>query len=75
MAGITGQASPVGQVVHPQGQNEEDNEKSVSENKKKWSKFEERMKKGEVLPTRDCEAGYNSSPSTTKYFLNWTWEW
>ena len=27
-------------------------------NKKNWSKFKEKMKKMEPLPTRDCEVGY-----------------
>ena len=51
-------AFPGGRLAHPEGQNEEENKKSLRNNKKKWSKFEEKMRKVEVLPTRDCEAGY-----------------
>ena len=53
-------AFPGGQVAHPESQNEEENEKSLRKNKKKLSKFGEKMRKVELLPTgtRDCEAGY-----------------
>ena len=51
-------AFPGGRVAHPESQNEEENEKSLRKNKKKWSKFGEKMRKVELLPTRDCEAGY-----------------
>ena len=51
-------AFPGGRLAHPEGQNEEENKKSLRKNKKNWSKFEERMRKVELLPTRDCEAGY-----------------
>ena len=47
-----------GRVAHPESQNEEENEKSLRKNKKKWSKFGGKMRKVELLPTRDCEAGY-----------------
>ena len=50
-------------VAHPESQNEEENEKSVRKSKKQWSKFGEKMRKVELLPTRDCEAGY--SPAVT----------
>ena len=46
------------QVAHPEGQNEEENKSSLRKNKKTWSKFEEKMRKVELQPTRDCEAGY-----------------
>ena len=47
-----------GRFAHPEGKNEEENEKKLRKIKKNRSKFEERMRKVEVLPTRDCEAGY-----------------
>ena len=51
-------AFPGGRLAHPEGQNEEENENSLRKSKKTWSKFEEKMRKVELLPTRDCEAGY-----------------
>ena len=36
-------AFPGGRLVHPEGQNEEENEKSWRKNKKKLSKFEESL--------------------------------
>ena len=52
-------AFPGGQVAHPDGQNEEENEKKkMRKIGKYWLKFEERMRKVELLPTLDCEAGY-----------------
>ena len=51
-------AFPGGRVAHPESQNEEENELSLRKNKTNWSKFEEKMRKVELLPTRDCEAGY-----------------
>ena len=51
-------AFPGGRVAHPESQNEEENEESLRKNEKKWSKFGEKMRKVELLPTRDCEAGY-----------------
>ena len=39
-------------------QNEEENEKSLRKNKKKLIKFRGKVRKVEILPTRDCEAGY-----------------
>ena len=47
-----------GQVTHSEGQNEEENEKSLWKNKKKLSNFEERMREVELLPTQNCEADY-----------------
>ena len=52
-------AFPGGRLAHLEGQNEEENKWSLRENKKNWSKFEEKMRKVELLPTRDCEAGYD----------------
>ena len=46
------------EVAHPEVQNEEEKEKRLSKNKKNGSKFEARMRKVEVLHTRDIEAGY-----------------
>ena len=43
----------------PEGQNEEDNKLCLRKN---WSQFEEKMRKVELLPTRDCEAGYGPVP-------------
>ena len=51
-------AFPGGRVAHPEGQNEEETKSSLRKNKKNWSKFEEKIRKVELLPTRDCEAGY-----------------
>ena len=51
-------AFPGGQLAHPEGQNEEENEKSLRKSQKTWSKLEEKIRKVELLPTRDCEAGY-----------------
>ena len=51
-------AFPGGRGAHPESQNEEENVKSLRKNKKKWSKFGEKMRKVERLPTRDCEASY-----------------
>ena len=49
-------AFPGGRLAHPDSQNEE----SLRKNEKEWSKFEEKMWKVELLPTRDCEARYGS---------------
>ena len=43
-------AFPGGRVAHPEGQNEEENEKSLRKSKKNWSKFEEKMRKGNSCP-------------------------
>ena len=51
-------AFPGGRLAHPEGQNEEENKLSLRKNKKICLKFEEKMRKVELLPTRDCEAGY-----------------
>ena len=37
---------------------EEESEKKLRKIKNNWSKFEERMRKLDRVPTRDCEAGY-----------------
>ena len=42
-------AFPGGRHAHPEGQNEEENEKSLRKSKKTWSKFEEKMRKVELL--------------------------
>ena len=47
-----------GRLAHLEGQNEEENKWSLRKNKKNWLKFEEKMRKVELLSTRDCEAGY-----------------
>ena len=49
-------AFPGGRVAHPESQNEEENEKHLRKSKKNCSKFEEKVRKVELLPTRDCEA-------------------
>ena len=59
-------AFPGGRLAHPEGQNEEENENSLRKSKKTWSKFEEKMRKVELLPTRDCEACYG--PGRGKYY-------
>ena len=60
-------AYPGGRLAHPEGQNEEENKKSLRKNEKHWLKFEEKMRKVELLPTWDCEAGYGPGlcPLTT----------
>ena len=55
---VVARAFPGGRLAHPEGQNEEENENSLRKHKKTWSKFEEKIRKVELLPTRDCEAGY-----------------
>ena len=50
---------PGGRVAHPESQNEEENKYSLRKNKKNWPKFEEKIRKVELLPTRACEAGYD----------------
>ena len=52
---VVARAFPGGRLAHPECQNEEENE---NKHKKTWSKFEEKMRKVELLPTRNCEAGY-----------------
>ena len=51
-------AFPGGRLAHLEGQNEEENEWSLRKNKKNCSKFEKKMRKVELSPTRDCDAGY-----------------
>ena len=51
-------AFPDGRVAHSEGQNEEENETSLRKNKKKMIEIWGKMRKVELLPTRDCEAGY-----------------
>ena len=55
-----------GRVAHPEGQNEEESEKKLRKIKKTWSKFEERIRKLERLPTWDCESGYGPVLMLTK---------
>ena len=50
-------AFPGGRVAHPEGQNEEENEQS-EEKQEKLIAIWGNMRKMELLPTRDCEAGY-----------------
>ena len=57
-------AFPGGQLAHPEGQNEEENKSSLRKN---WSKFEEKMRKVELLPTWDCEAGYGPVQEITNW--------
>ena len=63
-------AFPGGQVAHSKGQNEEENKLSLRKNKKNWSKFEEKMRKVEPLPTRDCEAGYGPDGYMNTWYNN-----
>ena len=60
-------AFPGGRLAHPDGQNEEENDKSLRKTKTNWSKIEEKMRKFELLPTRDCEAGYG--PVSEKFVI------
>ena len=55
-SGVT-RAFPGGPIAYPEGQNEEEKEKTLRKNKKNLLKFEKKMNKVEVLLTRDCEAG------------------
>ena len=57
---------PGGRVAHPEGQNEEENQWNFRENKKNLSKFEEKMRKVELLPTRDFWAGYGPDSETSR---------
>ena len=63
-------AFPGGRAAHPENQNEEENEKSLRKNKINWSKFEEKMRKVELLPARDCEAGYGPACTPFEIMLN-----
>ena len=56
-------AFPGGRLANPESQNEEENENSLRKNKKKMIKIWGKMRKVELLPTRDCEAGYGPVPS------------
>ena len=51
-------AFPGGRLTHSEHQNEEENDLKMRKNKKNWSQLREKMKKVEVLSTRDWEAGY-----------------
>ena len=46
-----------GRLAHSEGQHEEE-KLSLRKNKKNWLKFEEKVRKVELLPTQDCEAGH-----------------
>ena len=50
-------ASPGGRLPHQEGQNEDKNEERLREKTKKTFKLR-KMRRVELLPTRDCEAGY-----------------
>ena len=63
-------AFPGGRLTHPEDQNQEENEESLRKNKKIWSNFGEKMRKVELLPTWDCEAGYG--PDLTPAL--WAWK-
>ena len=43
---------------HPEGQNEEETEKKLGKITENWLKWGGKMRKVELLPTRDCEASY-----------------
>ena len=43
-------ALPGGRLAHPEGQNEEEHEKSLRKNKKTWSRFEEKWGKWNSCP-------------------------
>ena len=51
-------AFPGGRVAHLEDQNEEKNENMLRKNESNWLKFWGKMRKEEILPTRDSEAGY-----------------
>ena len=42
-------ACPGGRLAHPEGKNEEENEKSLRKSKKNWSKFEEKYEESGTL--------------------------
>ena len=54
-----------GRLAHPEGQNEEENKYSL----KNWSKFDEKMRKVELLSTRDCDAGYGPGQNNMQHEL------
>ena len=56
-----------GWLAHPEGQNEEENEKMLRKNKLNWLKYEENWGRVENLPTRDCEAGYGPDDISVQY--------
>ena len=56
MSSGVARAFPGGRPAHPEGQNEEKISKVWG--RKKLSKFEEKMRKVELLPTQNFEAGY-----------------
>ena len=62
-------AFPGGRLVHQEAQNEEENEKLLRKIKKNWSKFEETVRKVELLPTWNCEAGYGPAYKN-RYSIN-----
>ena len=64
-------AFPGGRLAHPEGQNEEENEKHLRKSKKNWSKFEEKMRKVEFLPIRDCEADYSPANNSLRFLSMW----
>ena len=51
-------AFPGRRLAHPEGQNKEENENSLSKVRKLDPNLRKKMRKVELLPTRDCEAGY-----------------
>ena len=51
-------AFPGGRLAHPESQNEEENEKNLRKSKKIYQNLRKSMRKEELLPTQDCEAGY-----------------
>ena len=51
-------AFPGGRVAQPEGQNEEENEQSLRKNTQKLITTWGKMRKVELLATRDFEAGY-----------------
>ena len=51
-------AFPGGWVAHPEGQNEDRNEEGLRKNLKQMMEILGKMRKVELLPTRDYEGGY-----------------
>ena len=50
-------AFPGGRVAHPESQNEDKNEESLRKNKKNYENLR-KMRKVELLPTWNSDAGY-----------------
>ena len=62
-------AFPGGRLAHPESQNEEENEKNLRRSKKIDQNLRKKMRKVELLPTQDCEAGYGPAETEEQYSI------